>query len=149
MISVQVEAYDTCKAEIDTCLEAHWHEVAMYKDTVPLDKDEMLYQNMANEGALHIVTCRDDGVLVGYVAGFVKTHPHYKTTLWCFTDVYWLRPDCRKGWTAWRMFKLYRQSMHDRGIKVATISTKLFLDMSKLFLKLGWEPRETVFSCIP
>lgn len=142
----QVEPYDICNAEITAHLPDHWHEIALDHEAVPLDKDEAAYQEMADIGMLHIVTVRQDGILVGYIAGFVRGHYHYKSTLHAFTDVFWLRPDCRKGMIGVKLFREYERTLKARGVVKAFIASKVFLDMSVIFERLGWRKTETVYT---
>lgn len=146
LITLQTEPYEQCRAEIDAHLLAHWLEIALDRDAVPLDKDDASYQQLANDGALHIVTVRRDGLLVGYIAGLVKPHLHYKSTLHAFTDVFWLHPDCRKGMTGVKLFREYERTLKARGVVKAFIASKVFLDMSPIFERLGWRRTEVVYS---
>jgi GNAT superfamily N-acetyltransferase len=146
VISFQVEPYEVCIKEIDACLERHWHEIALDHVAVPLAKDEAGYQTLADAGALHIVTVRQDGILVGYIAGIVKAHLHYVTTLHAFTDVFWLRPDLRKGGIGIKLFREYERTLIRRGVIKVFIASKVHLDMSKIFERLGWTRTEVVYS---
>jgi L-amino acid N-acyltransferase YncA len=146
MITLQVEPYNDCIGEIDACLHAHWLEIALDRDAVPLDKDEESYQKLADDGVLHIVTVRQDGILVGYIAGIVRAHLHYKSTLHCFTDVFWLRPDCRRGGLGIRLFREYERTLKQRGVVKVFIASKCHLDMSAIFERLGWHRTEVVYT---
>ena len=148
-VSYQVEPYDICKAEIDAFLPAHWDEIAFDHDAIPLDKDEASYQQLADDGALHILTVRKDGELVGYIAGVIRGHLHYRSSLHCFTDLFYIRPDCRKGRIGIELFKRWQQSLKARGVKKCFIASKIHLDLSKLFDRLGWRKTETVYSFLP
>lgn len=148
-ISYQVEDYDVCRDEIDAFLIDHWHEIAMNQDVIPLDKDEAEYRALADQGKLHILTVRKDGTLVGYIAGIVRTHPHYKSSLHCFTDVFYVRPDCRRGGVGIQLFKKYRETLKARGVKKIFIASKCHLDLSAIFERLGWARTEVVYTCIP
>jgi hypothetical protein len=149
LITYQIESYDTCRAEIDGYLKAHWDEIALDHDAIPLDKDEESYRLLADSGALHILTVRKDGELVGYIAGLVRPHLHYASSLHCFTDVFWIRPDCRKGRIGIELFKAYQKSLKTRGVKKCFIASKVHLDLSKIFERLGWRKTETVYSFLP
>ncbi len=148
MISYQTEHYNDCIKEIDALLYAHWQEVALNHDDVPLDKDEASYQKLADDGQLNIVTVRNDGRLIGYHASIVKTHLHYKSTLHAFVDVYYLMPEYRRGGIGIQLIKEAELSLANRGVVKVFTGTKKHLDMSKLFLRLGWHETETVFSKI-
>jgi N-acetylglutamate synthase-like GNAT family acetyltransferase len=149
LISYQVEPYDDCIAEIDAILPDHWQEIALNKDSVQLDKDEESYRILADNDQLHIVTVRKSGELVGYIAGIIKTHLHYKSTLHCFTDVFYLKPECRKGMIGVKLFQVYQKTLKARGVKKAFIASKCHLDMSKLFDRFGWHRTEVVYTFLP
>lgn len=148
-ISYQVEEYEDVTDEIDRYLPDHWLEIAINHDEIPLDKDQARYRILAAEGSLHILTARKSGELVGYIAGIISSHLHYKSSLHCFTDVFWIRPDCRKGRIGVELFRKYRESLKARGVKKAFIASKVHLDLSLIFERLGWTRTEVVYSCIP
>jgi hypothetical protein len=148
-ITYQLEDYDLCRLEIDAFLPDHWREIALNKDEIPLDKDEASYRQLADAGALHILTVRKSGVLVGYIAGIVRPHLHYRSSLHCFTDVFYVKPECRRGRIGIELFKRYRETLKARGVKKVFIASKCHLDMSKVFERLGWTRTEVVYSIIP
>ena len=145
-ISFQVEPYASCRGDIEPHLPSHFKEIALNQEAVPLDVDWHTYNEMADKGALHIVTARKSGALVGYIVGFVRTHPHYKSTLHTFTDIFWLHPDCRKGMTGVKLFREYERSLKARGVVKVFIASKCHLDMSPIFERLGWHRTEVVYS---
>lgn len=148
MISYQLEPYDVCKDEIDALLPLHWEEVALDHDTVPLDKDHAAYQEAADAGVLHIVTMRTDGKLTGYIAGFVRGHLHYKSTLHALTDVFFIHPDHRKGWNGVKLFREYERTLKARGVVKLFLATKLHgdLNISTLLERLGYRLTEKLYS---
>lgn len=145
MITFQVEPYDVCHHEIDSFLQEHFEEVAISQNVMVLSKDEPAYQRMADEGQLSIVTVRKDGVLIGYHATIIKTHLHYSTTLCGFVDVYFLRKHDRKGLTGKKLIEAAEKELTRRGVVKVFSATKKHLDMSKLFLRMGWTEQEAVF----
>jgi GNAT superfamily N-acetyltransferase len=142
----QVEAFDQCWEEINALLPAHYDEIAIHKDLIPLAPDWKQYKDAADAGVLHIVTCRIDGHIVGYVVAFVRPHAHYVTTLHAFTDIFWLHPDHRRGGIGIEMLQFYEVTLSYRGVVRAYIGTKTFFDLSKLFKRLGWEHIEMCFA---
>lgn len=104
-ITYQVENYLEALPEIKEHYQAHWEEMAMYKDKIPLDMDYSKYEFLAKQELLHLLTVRADGELIGYHISVVSPHLHYKSTLHAMCDIYRLRPDMRKGMTGVRMFK--------------------------------------------
>lgn len=126
----------------------HWGEIALNKDAIPLDIDWGRYQAVENLGRLHIVTMRDAGRLVGYYCAFLDTHFHYKSTLFAFTDVYFLLPEYRRANTAFKFFQFVEKTLQDHPAKPikATTATKLHSDKTRFFQAMKWEPTETVLT---
>ena len=145
-MTLQLEEYDICKAEIDLLLQEHFEEVAINQDSMVLSKDEAAYQRMADAGELSIITVRKDGLLVGYHATIIRSHLHYSTTLCGFVDVYFLRKDCRKGMIGVKLIKEAEKALKARGVKKIFSATKKHIDMSTIFTRLGWTAQETLFS---
>ena len=79
-ITFQKELFRDIKLEIQPLLVQHWEEVAMYKDKVPLAPDWARYQDMEDNGVLHVVTVRDSGTLVGYYVTMIVHGLHYRFT---------------------------------------------------------------------
>ena len=148
LVTYQVEEYDTCRAEIDACLRVHWLEIALDHDAVPLDKDEAGYRALANAGQLSIVTARRGGELVGYHASIVRPHLHYRSTLHAHVDVYWLRPDCRRGLVGYRLLQAAERALKARGVRKVFTGTKLHKDRGVLFERLGYRETERLYTKI-
>lgn len=71
-------------------LMAHWKEIAHFQD-IPLEPDVELYIKMNESGGLHIFTARDEaGLLVGYAAYFIRSNPHYKSSIQAVQDVIYI-----------------------------------------------------------
>lgn len=151
MVSFQVEKWRAIRAEMEPILVAHWHEIALGHAEVPLDIDHDRYDNLCDAGALHIVTVRDDGVLVGYHAAIIAGHLHYKSTLHGITDVYFILPEYRRGYTGIRLFRRVRSEMRLLGVKKLITAAKLHTadgNSGKLFEFLGYDATETVYTML-
>jgi hypothetical protein len=146
VILFAVEHWEPLKDEIWPLWQQHYDEIAEDKASVPLDPDWAKYDHLAETGCLHIVTARKDGVLVGYAFNIVSTHLHYRTTLFAFSDLYWLKPDCRGGKTAFRFFAFVEASLAERGVTKAVTNVKRAHDQtSRLFEWLGWRHAERLY----
>lgn len=141
-----VERWKDLRAEMLPLLEQHWREVALNHAQVPLDIDEAKYRQLDESGALHIVTVRKDGVLVGYHVAVVATHLHYASTLHGITDVYWIAPERRHGVTALRMFERVERELKALGVVKLFTATKLHLDQGALFEHMGYKPVERLYA---
>ena len=145
-VTFQVEPWPAIAEEIKPLLVKHWEEIALDREAIPLDPDFDLYQMLHEKGILVACTARADGKLVGYYANLVKDHPHYKSTLFAFLDVYFLCKEYRNAQNGLRLFRFMEQEMRARGVRKICSMTKLDHDNSRLFVRLGWRPVETVFT---
>ena len=146
MITYQVEPWEQCKEEAAGLWPAHYDEVGVGKMYgLGLDPDFSKLARLASVGMLHIVTVRQDGKLVGYHASIVDTLLHYRTVLVGNSDLYWLRPDLRRGRIAVRLFLEVERSLRTRGCRLLFDGTKLSLDRGELFQFLGYTELERKF----
>lgn len=149
MVTFAVEPWVDVKHEMAALWPAHWREVALDHDAIPLDPDLELYDQLADSGMLHLLIAREAGRIVGYHVSIVKPHLHYKTSLHAQTDVYYISPEFRQGMTGVRLFKEAEASLVARGVKKMITGTKLSLDMGKIFERLGWRETERTYTkCI-
>lgn len=146
MITFQVEALDDCLPEIMRLLDDHFEEVSTHKDKLGgPNMDVPAYYAMEANGALHIVTARSEGAVVGYYVAFVHPHLHYAHSLMASVDVYYLKPEFRKGANGVKLFKEAERTLKKRGVQRIFSGTKLNKDMGKLFEFLGWTETERLF----
>jgi hypothetical protein len=148
MITYQIEAWKDYWPDAVPLWEAHWREIAVDQDVIPLQVNMDDYTRLAETDALHIVTVRDAGRLVGYWVGVIRPHLHYANTVHAFTDVFWLAPAYRKGMTGVRLFRTVDATLQARGVRKVLTATKLHFDVSALFTRLGYQPVELVYSKI-
>lgn len=142
----QVERWRDLKGEMLPLLKRHWREVALNHAEVPLDIDHERYDELDEKAALHILTVRRQGLLIGYHVAIVTTHLHYKSTLHGITDVYWIAPECRHGVTAIRMFQGVERELVKLGVRKLFTATKLHMDQGPLFERLGYKPVERLYA---
>lgn len=126
--------------------EAHWKEIAQDQD-IPLVPEYATYQALYLGGRLHVVTGRDaHGTLCAYWVGLVQPHLHYATTIHALCDVYWLAPAHRKGFEGSRLFKAVEATLRERGVQKIITATKVYLDVSPIFERLGYRLTEKVYT---
>lgn len=143
-----VERWKDIRAEMLPLLVRHWREVALNHADVPLDIDEGRYSALDESGGLHIVTARVDGALIGYHVAIISTHLHYASTLHGISDVYYIAPEYRQGFTGIRIFQRVEAEMRALGVKKLFTGTKVHLDMSRIFERLGYRRVEYLYSKI-
>lgn len=140
------EAWPDIRAEMGPVWDRHNHEIAAPADRALLAPDWAKFDDMARNGQDHWVTVRHFGRIVGYAFAIVTTHLHRKNTLCGFYDLYWLHPDCRKGWAGVRLLKFTEASLKERGVQRVCIGTKVWYDISLVLERMGYEPTEKIFT---
>jgi len=148
MITYQVERWNEIVREFDPFIEPHWKELGLDQIDVPVQLDYASYEKLDNDRHLHVVTVRDKGKLIGYHISIIRTMLHYATTLHAIVDLYYLKPEYRKDKTGLRMFQFAEDRFRELGVVKIINGTKLHLYHDKLFLGLGFKPKETIFTKI-
>jgi hypothetical protein len=149
VITYQLEKFVDSYPEAVVLLQRHWEEVALDKDCIKLDADIETYTKLEEQGILHILTVREDGILIGYHCSFVRPHLHYATSLTAFVDIYFIAPEKRNmPRVAMRMFKEVEKTLKARGVQRIITTTKLHLDKSDFLKFLGYTEVERVHSKI-
>lgn len=141
-LSAQVEPFSAVLPEMLPMLPQHWDELALDKESVPLDPRWDVYARMERDGELLLVTLRERGRLVGYSWTFVMPHLHYGSTLSAAMDIFWIAPEYRGRMGGKRLFKAVEAELRRRGVKRWMVGSKLHRDSSRLFLALGFKPAE-------
>lgn len=146
MITCQVEPFPPFLAEVKPLFPEHWAELALYQEKVPLDPEYATYLERDRRGEVLAVTVREDAELVGYFVGFVAPGLHYRQTLTCTMDIFWILPSHRGAGAGYHLFKTVEAECRRRGVKVLYAGSKLHRDASWLFEKLGYTEVERYFS---
>jgi GNAT superfamily N-acetyltransferase len=131
--------------ELKEVIKDHYEELSVTK-TFPLDPDWEAYKQILDVGRLKFVTCKEDGVLIGYIIFFVMPHLHYKTCLTAFEDIYFLKKEYRKGRIGLKMFQFAEKLLKEQGINRIIYNTKVHSDNSSLFEYLGYSFMDKVFT---
>jgi GNAT superfamily N-acetyltransferase len=126
-------------------LPAHYEELCVTKQ-FPFDPDWDMYKTMANAGMLRTITVRNDGELIGYMAFFIQPNPHYKSCKCAYEDVYYIKPEYRKGRVGIKMFQYAEQCLKRIGVNRMIIHTKVHLDNSRLLEYLGYNITDKLFT---
>jgi GNAT superfamily N-acetyltransferase len=140
-----VESLPDIKSELEPLLELHWHEIALNQDSIKLDPDWNTYLSMYRNRTAEFVTARTEGGhLVGYAVWFIKYHLHYKSTLWAYNDIIYLKPEYRKGRAGIGLIKASEEYMRILGVKKVQWHIKVSNDWSKILERFGYMNEETV-----
>lgn len=146
MITAQVENLTERLEEMKPLFPAHWEELALNRDKVPLDPQYGIYLARDANGELVFVTLRRDGELLGYFVGFLAPGLHYQTCLTLTMDIFWTHPDIRGGTAGLRLFRTVEKEARRRGAHRVFYGSKMHKDASRLFAAIGCEPVETYYS---
>ena len=141
-----VELLHTSYADAQILTKMHFEEIAANKDVIKLNPDHNSYEEAEENHNLHIVTCRVDGVLVGYHLSFIRFHLHYKDSLTAYTDLFFIHPSYRRGRVGVNLFKYAEKTLWQRGVQRIYMPTKLKLDVGALFERLGFDAIERVYT---
>jgi GNAT superfamily N-acetyltransferase len=146
VITYQVEQWRDIVAELEVLWPRHWEEIAINRDTIKLAPDYKSYGEFADAGALHVVTVREAGKVIGYHVSIVRPHLHYRNDLHGFADMYYIEPEHRQGWVGIKLFKTVEKTLKARGVKKIFTATKLHLDVGRLFERLGFHETERLYT---
>lgn len=146
MITAQTERWGDCLPELKALFPAHWEELALNKDKVPLSPDYATYARVEAAGELFLATLREDGRLAGYFVGIVAPGLHYSTCLTCILDLFWVHPKARGHTAELRLFRHVRSELEERGVQRWIAGSKLHNDCGRLYEALGFEQTEKIYS---
>ena len=142
MITYKIKTVEECFDDVEKLLQSHYEELSVTKQ-YKLNPDYEVYRQNSNR--IKVVVCEDDDVIVGYIVFFVSPHLHYKDCLMAVEDIYYLKPEYRKGSTGIKMFRFAEVYLKSVGVNMIKYSTKVHLDNSKLFEYLDYAFTENVF----
>lgn len=146
MITCHVESFEGQLEELKAILPLHYEELALNKDTVPLDPQYDIYISRERAGELLFVTLREAGELVGYFIGFIAPGLHYRTCLTCTMDIFFVHPDKRGQGAGQHLFAFVEKELRRRGVHRWFVGSKCHKDASWLFERLGFEQVEIYYS---
>jgi GNAT superfamily N-acetyltransferase len=146
MITFAVESLTETLEELKPLFPAHYEELALNKDRVPLMPQYDIYLARDAEGQVLFVAGRDGGKLVAYFVGFVAPGLHYRTCLTLQEDIFYIDPEYRGHGGGVQLFLAVEKEAKRRGVQRMFVGSKLHKDASFLFEKLGYDPVEKYYS---
>ena len=149
MITYQSEPFSAVIREATPLLERHWKEIALFQDKIPFSPQFDLYYAWERLGRLEIITARSNGILVGYIGQILGPGVHCSQTLWSLSDLIWLDPAYREGWTGVKLIREMEKRLRERGVKVFELQPKLHFEkdrggLQKILKYLDFEEVATV-----
>lgn len=133
--------------ELKELFPLHYEELCVTKD-FPLAPDYEAYKRLADNGMLRCITVRADDEVIGYAIFVIQPHLHYMTCKTAFEDIYYIRPEFRKGRVGIRLFKYAEEVLKGIGVNRVIMHTKIHMDNSKLFEYLGYKWTDKLFTKI-
>ena len=147
MITAQVENLEKGLPEIKEILPLHWEELALNKESVPLDPIYGLYIERDRRGEVTYITLREDGILIGYFVFFVAPGLHYKTCLTAIMDLFYVHPNYRGKNGGWILLECAKRELQRRGVQRWFVGHKEHSKQAGiLFEKFGFTKVETTYS---
>lgn len=151
-ITFQVELLSKVKDEVYPLLVKHWEEIALNKDTVPLDPDWEMYDLVEKAGILNITTARKDGKIIGYFAYMIVPNFHYKSLRIAEGDIFYVDKEYRKGRFALKLLAESEKNVIAAGANKILNKTKEHfknpngLSTDSLFEYAGYTKIENIYS---
>lgn len=119
-------------------LEAHWREIALYKDRVALDPDWGRYLQLEINGAFLALTVRDGDELVGYAGWIIGPHLHYRSHLVATNDVIFVREGKRASRAGLMLIRESERVLIARGVERILWHIKPHHDWSAVLRHRGY-----------
>lgn len=146
MITFTTESFRAVYDELKPLLAEHYAEISTHvHHGVPLEPLLPVYYAREADGSLVVFVGRQEGQIVAYLWCFIAPALHYGSCLTCSPDIFYVRPDMRKGRAGLQMFRFVEAELRRRGVKRWAVGTKLAHDASALFRRLNFEPVEMTF----
>lgn len=145
MITYRISTAQNCYKKLTDLLNEHYKEVSLLTE-YKLKPDWNIYLNLDRQGKVKVVLCEDNDKIIGYIVFFITQHLHYVDCLVASEDIYYLKPEYRKGRIGIKMFKFAEEYLKSININMIKYSTKTHLDNSKLFEYLQYSLTEKVYT---
>ncbi len=146
VIAYQKETWAKLLPELPALFVMHWQEVGLDREKIPLDPDWERYALLEAQGILHMVTARDDGILIGYYVALVLPHLHYKSSRTAFSDIFFIHPEYRRGLTGYKLFLETEKMLKKLGVQKSYVMTKQHLPLNILMKRLKYRFIEKIYT---
>ncbi len=145
-ITYQVEQPLLIRSDLEPLLKAHWHEVEVFQKEAPLDPNWDLYQKLQDADMLHMVTARDNGLLIGYFLYFLLPNLHHRSILMAEGDIFYIANTYRKSTIALRLLRLAEKNLKNLGVNIISNKVKSHTrNAGNLFKCQGFRKIEEVY----
>lgn len=128
-------------------LQAHWEEVAKHKDVMVLAPDWDRYRALERQGyLLTLGAFTEENELVGYSAGIITTHIHYKDLLYYQNDVLFLTPEFRRSRLGLRLIEATEAKAKTRGVRFVCWHAKQGSALDSLLNRRGYGVQDIIYA---
>lgn len=150
-ITYQKELFGKIMPELPEIFYAHWQEIALEQKVIKLEPDWNRYVALEINKILHVMTVRDDGILVGYYFGLVMPHLHYKSSLTAWSDLFFVLPSYRAAGNGmvgvgYQLFKEVEKMLKNLGVQRHYVMTKKHLPLNMLMKRLRYKLVEKIYT---
>jgi GNAT superfamily N-acetyltransferase len=146
-VTFQKEPFWQALHDAEALLPRHFDEIAEFKVILgEPDPDIEEYARLSERKALHVLTARDDGRLVGYYVATVTHNRHYRKVTNGVDDLYFLAPEYRRGRVGVQLFLEAERMMREAGAMIGIAKVKVAHDHGPILERLGWRPFERVYA---
>lgn len=135
---------------LEEMLRAHWQELSVQKDELPLDTDYQCLVDQNDRGLYRVWGARNGKTLVGYLAFYIFCPPHHRGTLIAVDDGYYLDPAYRVGWNGVKMWRAALDALAQLGVKGVIGNDRLHFQKERggigaIFRRLGGTPTDRLW----
>ncbi len=146
-ITYQEESFKDFIVEFGLLLKPHMTEINVsqrlgFEFKPNYDK----YVKLQEIGILVVVTCRDNGKLIGYSVFGITEHIRYPSCKLAKEDLYYIIPEYRGKGLGKRLFVETEKVLKKHGANQIIFTTKVYSDNSHIFKGLGYEFFEKSFT---
>ena len=147
MVTYQEEQLKNFIVEFSQLLKPHMAEINVTERLgFEFKPDYFRYVKLQEAGVILVVTCRDDGKLIGYCVFSVTQHIRYQSCKIATEDLYYIVPEYRGKGLGKQLFIETENILKDKGVNQVVFSTKTYSDNSHIFEKLGYKLFEKHFT---
>jgi GNAT superfamily N-acetyltransferase len=146
MITYQEELLSEVRDESLPLLKHHWEEIALDRDTVPLEPDWGRYKLLEDAGILKVLTVRHDGNLIGYAAYLVNINLHYMSQTDAIADVLYVTPEHRKSMIGLTLLSKSEEMLKPLGVTRIIQHTKLNNSIGPVLERAGYKAFEMLYA---
>jgi GNAT superfamily N-acetyltransferase len=146
VITAQVENLTETLEELKPFFPAHWRELGLFQDKMPLDPQYDIYLRRDAAGEALLATLRVDGQVKGYFVGFIAPGLHYGQTLTCTMDIVYIDPDHRSAGNGVMLFDTVKAALRQRGVKLWWVGSKNHKPIEAFFRAFGFKQEEAYFA---